>query len=259
MIRFLTISPKGGVGKSAFSQQVAATYLLKLEGVSTLVELNDYDLASAWLTESSIETWKVEVEGNPSLAIGDVFEKLAGKSFALDINTPSVNPFAALDSLDRLGVLSRFNAIFVPVCDVGEDLNLAAKTVDKILEYAPDANVILVLNRVSTRRADRRKVRYGKVLDYVEKKELLLLEVPFIQDLNLYENFGKTLCELDDLTALADIFSLKANEADKARNSEASFEAMVMLEAVNGATDGRAEICRLHELITDLISPQEGS
>lgn len=132
MIRILCTSTKGGVGKSTIAQQVATTYLLDREGTGTLIELDDQNVDSRWMNSSKIESRQIIVDGDAGFAVLDLFEEFAGKSFVLDIGNQTAE--AALAAMGRNGLLGRFDLILVPVKDVGQDVENAKRTINKIRE-----------------------------------------------------------------------------------------------------------------------------
>lgn len=56
--RFLSVTSKGGAGKSLTAQQICATWLLTRLGAdaANLIELDDQNLDSMWLTSSAIKS-----------------------------------------------------------------------------------------------------------------------------------------------------------------------------------------------------------
>ena len=110
----------------------------------SLIELDDQNFDSRWMKNSKIESRQIIVDSDAGFAVLDLFEEFAGKSFVLDIGNQTAE--AALAAMGRNGLLGRFNLILVPVKDVGQDVENAKRTINKIREDEPSAKIVLVLN-----------------------------------------------------------------------------------------------------------------
>jgi hypothetical protein len=255
MIRILSLSTKGGVGKSSLAQQVGATYLLKKEGAAILVELDDQNLDSQWLKKSKIETRQIEVDGDAKMAILDVFEAMTGKSFVLDVGNQTAEK--AVEAMGRSRLLGRFDLILVPVRDVGQDLINCQRTIEEIRRYEPNAKIAMVLNGVVVRRASRLRMLYGRVFDYADEQGLPLLQMPFVEGYGQSREFEKTLFEIaGEADKLIDFFSTKAFEYDKAGKAKEGRDCLAMIEVVTIAVEAKEKVDEIHVAMEALI---EGS
>lgn len=255
MKRFLCVSTKGGVGKSSIAQQVAATYLIKREGEARLVELDDQNLDSQWLKKSKIKTTQILVDDDPKMAILDVFEAMAGKSFVLDLGNQTADK--AISAMGRSRVLRRFDLILVPVRDTGQDLINAEKTVAEIRSYEPNAQIALVLNGIAVK-PSRLKMLYGKIFDFAEDAKLPLLQMPFVDGYGQSREFETTLVEIaDQADKLIAYFSEKSFDLDKAGKYRESRNCMAMTQLIDIAVEASEEIQRIHGEIDALILKEE--
>ncbi len=255
MKRFLCVSTKGGVGKSSISQQVAATYLLKREGEARLVELDDQNLDSQWLKKSKIKTTQILVDDDPKMAILDVFEAMAGKSFVLDLGNQAAEK--ALPAMGRSRVLRRFDLILVPVRDTGQDLINAERTVAEIRSFEPNAQIALVLNGIAVKK-NRLKMLYGEIFDFAEDAKLPLLQMPFVDGYGKSRSFETTLIEIaDQAEKLIDFFSEKSFDLDKAGKHRESRNCIAMTQLIDIAVEASEEIQRIHSEIDSLIIKEE--
>lgn len=250
MIRILCTSTKGGVGKSTIAQQVATTYLLEREGAGTLIELDDQNVDSRWMKNSIINSRQIVVDGDAGFAVLDLFEEFAGKSFVLDIGNQTAE--AALAAMGRNGLLGRFDLILVPVKDVGQDVENAKRTINRIREDEPAAKIVIILNGLGRKTQDPndRRIRalYSDVFDLGEDLGIPVLIMPGVEGYGLSRNFGKTLPEIaagaDDL-----IRQLKEQnlQLDKAGNGKDARRCMVMVEVVTIAKEATTWIEQLHK------------
>lgn len=252
MIRFLTISTKGGVGKSSIAQQLGCTYLLAKEGEALLVELDDQNQDSQWLTKSAIKTSLLTVDGDARMAVMSVFSTLAGKSFVLDIGNQTAEE--AIGAMGGSGLFSKFDAIFVPVRDVGQDLINCIRTIEEIKKHDPAAKIVMVFNAVPVRHPKRLRMLYGKVFDYAEKNGVTLIRMPFVEGYGQSREFGKTLYEIaEDAAALKDLIERKYYDADVAGDEQGVLDCLAMGEVVSVATEARAAVEALHSEIEALL------
>jgi len=255
MIRILCTSTKGGVGKSTIAQQVATTYLLDREGTGTLIELDDQNVDSRWMKSSKIESRQIVVDGDAGFAVLDLFEEFAGKSFVLDIGNQTAE--AALAAMGRNGLLGRFDLILVPVKDVGQDVENAKRTINKIREDEPAAKIALVLNGLSRKTQDPndRRIRalYGDVFDLGEDLNVPVLIMPGVEGYGLSRNFGKTLLEIaagaDALIAQLREQSLILDRDGKGKDAR---RCMVLVEVVAIAKEASTWIKQLHGKFDEL-------
>ncbi len=253
MIRILCVSTKGGVGKSSIAQQVAATYLLKREGAAHLVELDDQNQDSQWLKKSKIRTSQIVVDGDPKMAVLDVFENASGKSFVLDLGNQVAD--SAIEAMGRSKALSRFDLILVPVRDVGQDLINCERTINEIRRYEPSATVVMVCNGISVRRQSNLRVLYGRIFDYAEDAGIEVLVMPFIEGYGQSREFATTLLEVAaDSEKLVELFHKKGVELEKADKIREARNCMAMVELINNAVDASGAIEKIHSQIDAILA-----
>lgn len=255
MIRILSISTKGGCGKSTIAQQVAAPYLLEREGAGILIELDDQNVDSSWMTDSQIQSRQIIVDGDASFAILDLFEEFAGKSFVLDIGNQTSE--AALAAMGRNGLIGRFDLILVPVKDVGQDLENAKRTIKRIREDEPAAKIVLILTGLSRKTQDpndrRLRALYGDIFDVGEDMNVPVLIMPGVEGYGLSRNFGKALLEIasgaDDLIAQLREQSLILDREGKGKEAR---RRMVLIEVVAIAKEATNWVKYLHSKFDEL-------
>lgn len=257
--RFLSITTKGGGGKSTINQQVAATWLLSRTGEANLIELDDQNQDSAWLTASNIKTAQIPVEGDASFALMDVFHDFAGKSFSLDVGNQTAEQ--VIDALGKMQQLQNFDLIFVPVRDVGQDLVNATRTIDLIREAAPAAKIALVLNglpRATQDPNDRRlNTFYGEVFSTAKSYSIPLLILPGIEGYGISRKLGMTLYEIsENAESLSGRFSDLGVAADRAGDGQAVRNHMLMLNVISNATTAAGYIKKMHAQIDELVKGQ---
>lgn len=255
-VRFLTVTTKGGSGKSTISQQVAATWLLSRTGSANLVELDDQNLDSQWMGESVIKTKQVAVEGDASFAIMDVTEIMAGQNYALDIGNQTAE--AAISAMGVSKLLHNFNLIFIPVRDVGQDLINAERTIDLIREHHADAKIALMLNGLprQTQDPNDRRIRafYGEIFEVADRLKVPVLILPGIEGYGMSRKLGETLYEINAQSGeLIAEFQRLAMEKDQEGDGVAARRYMMYLQVVAAAQNASKYIANLHDSIDKMI------
>lgn len=258
-IRFLSVTTKGGGGKSTISQQIAATWLLSRRGKSALIELDDQNKDSAWLTSSQIETAQIAVEGDAGFALLDVFERFAGQDFALDVGNQTAEQ--AIAAMGKMRQLQHFDLIFVPVRDVGQDLMNATRTIDMLREVDETAKIAMVLNglpRPTQDPNDRRlNAFYGEVFSTADDYNVPLLILPGIEGYGISRKLGMTLHEINqNADALSQAYQDKALRHDREGDGKSARLQMMMLQVISAASAASKYVDKLHEQIDTLVGWQ---
>lgn len=256
--RFLSITSKGGAGKSTTAQQVYATWLLTRLGPDSanLVELDDQNLDSLWLEESAIKSKQIKVEGDAASAILDLYEEFAGKPFVLDLGNQTAPE--AIKALGMTRRLSTFDAIFIPVKDIGQDLINAQRTINTILEADPNSKIVIMLNGIMRPTQDpndrRTKIFYGDILDYANDHKFPLMIMPGVEGYGMCRKFGMTFTEIaKKADAMIDSLSAEAMKFDRAGNGKSARQMMNMTQMVGIAADASKFVDNLHNQIDELI------
>lgn len=256
-VRFLVTTTKGGSGKSTLSQQVCATWLLSRTGEATLIELDDQNQDSKWMSASKIKSEQIAVDGDATFAILDVFEKYAGKSFCLDLGNQTAE--AAVASMGKLKQLAQFDMIMVPVRDVGQDLINAERTVELLREHEPESKITFVLNGLPRQTQDPsdRRIRafYGEVFERAEAIGVPVMILPGIEGYGIARQLGLTLHEIaQQADELTEHFQARGIEYDRQGNGKKARQQMMMLQVVSAAQTAAGYINNLHTQIDEAIA-----
>lgn len=143
----LTVQTKGGSGKSTSSQQLLATYFIANDMPVTLVEIDDENLDSAYLTQSAIKTEQIPLgaSADASRIIEQLMERI-NENIVIDVggNRTATN---FIEAAGRSGFLSMIDIIVVPISSPGQDEVNALRTIKLIRKEAPDAKVVIVVTR----------------------------------------------------------------------------------------------------------------
>ena len=141
---------KGGVGKSAFSMQVAAPYVYTRKGSVTLFEIDDYNFDSDDYRESVIETISLKL----NKGIGRVIERLveaavSNKHLVIDLGGNKTCG-EMLEAMGSSPLKHLIDAFIIPVSQTGKDVENAQKTCNMIKEFIPDSDAKMFLGVTRT-------------------------------------------------------------------------------------------------------------
>lgn len=266
MAVFLTVSTKGGAGKSNISQQVLATYNLINNGSCDLVELDDENLDSAYLSSSKINATQVTLGDDPddySQAVASAFP-IKSENRVIDVGG---NRTAAIviRELSRLSSrASTIDAIAIPVADNRMGVENAEKTLELIKSSTRGeemlAKCFIVLNRVRNKRIESLEDkalarRFRRALNMIERWKLPAIIVHDLDGIENLSPLGMTVMEVADIRDQL----ISKLHSDMAKASKKDDEkAMILVDdlewAVNVATDDfKPLIERSHKQIDKVL------
>jgi len=147
-LKFITISSKGGVGKSAISMQIVAPYLYeKNNGVIEYVEFDDENLDSLSYQDSNL-TKRTQIEIEEFVIVDKLIEVFSkDESLVVDVGGNKSSSII-LDAIESSGVGELIDIAIIPMLDGEQDAINAKKVYDKLKSANPDMKIIFALNRV---------------------------------------------------------------------------------------------------------------
>lgn len=145
----IVASTKGGVGKSTFSMQVLAPYMLTRLGSATVLELDDQNHDSADLNNSQIKSRQVVVGSNINRAIDEMTPYLSNGNYVIDVGGNKTCDLA-IEAMGKGGVDQLTDLIVIPVSQRGRDIQNAQKTLDLITKHFEDfqGRVVIGVTRI---------------------------------------------------------------------------------------------------------------
>ncbi|MCA6065410.1 hypothetical protein [Thalassolituus marinus] len=237
----LVLSTKGGTGKSLISQQILATYNLARFGVAKIVELDDENLDSSWLSgadRSAIKASQVVLGSDP-----DEYARSVADAIPLDAEGLIVDvggnrtATIVIKELSRLAArASVIDAVCIPISDNRMGVLNAEKTLAEI-SSSPGGDKLLAkcfiaLNRVRSKKAksidDPSLVRRFRQAVSLAKK--WKLPVVIVHDMDGVENLaplGKTIYEI---SKIGDSLTEELSEQIMAAHNEKQFEKVTLLD-----------------------------
>ncbi|WP_248747866.1 hypothetical protein [Pseudomonas sp. MWU12-2037] len=258
----MTVSTKGGVGKSTLSQQVAATYLLSRLGQANLIELDDLNLDSAWMNDSAVKTTQQPVGDDAMRAVEAVMFGQGRNSFVLDVGGNRTAE-STLSSLGEAGLLSRFDLILIPLRDEGQDCENARRTIQLLLDADPECRIALFLNDISLQTQSLEDPRlledFAEVFDLAHEFHLHLLVMPRIERYGRSRRIGKTIFELaEEAAELETLFADKVMRLEDAGKFDEAMQMNRMAVVVRRSRGVRKMIELVHNRLDEILMPVEG-
>jgi hypothetical protein len=148
-LKVLTVSTKGGVGKSTISMQLVAPYLYEANGKQAIkyYECDDTNKDVSSYGATSIISRHLVSIGSPMLR-EELFDIVSyPASTCIDVggnNTAKV----VIDALDESGGLHFIDMVLIPTLDGEQDMLNALDTYQYIKSICENMNIVFVLNRV---------------------------------------------------------------------------------------------------------------
>lgn len=266
MAVFLTVSTKGGAGKSSVSQQVLATYNLKKHDASNLIELDDENLDSAYLNKSQIAAEQIMLGDDP-----DDYSQAVASAFPLDSKHRVVDVGGNRTASIVIKELSRLNsraeqvdAIAVPISDNRMGVANAEKTLNDIRSSSNGemmlAKCFIVLNRVRNKRVTgiddpALARRFRNAINMIKRWKL---PVVIVHDLDGVENLAPLGMTVYEVSEIRNQLITQLNADMKKAMKESNEKDMVTVDdlqwAVNVAADDFMPlITRSHEQLDKVL------
>lgn len=132
-MKIVVVNTKGGVGKSAFSMQLVAPYLLSRFGNASLFEIDDYNFDASDYTKSGVSCNSVYVGSEPDRALESLRMNMSGKHCVIDVGgNETAGAFMKAAGANHLA--RTIDAVIIPVTQTGKDVENAGKTFEMVKE-----------------------------------------------------------------------------------------------------------------------------
>ncbi|CAM3857822.1 hypothetical protein VRRI112168_03435 [Vreelandella rituensis] len=130
----IVVNTKGGVGKSAFSMQVVAPYLLSRLGSASLIEVDDQNHDASDYDNTEILCRQIKIGDNPHRAVERLNELTIDNNVVIDVGGNKTAE-AFLQAAGNNGLSRYVDFIVIPVSQTGKDVENAKKTLDLIRKH----------------------------------------------------------------------------------------------------------------------------
>lgn len=175
--------------------------MAKVAAVAHLVEMDDLNLDSSWLTASRIHPQQLPVGSDPGASIEHLIYDSGLDSFVLDIGG-NETASKTITAIGEQMLLRHFNLTLIPVRDEGQDVDNAFKTIKLIREYDKQAPIAILLNDITSRTQDTKDLAlretFAEVFDLAEQTGTELLVMPRIERYGRSRRLGLTQWEISE-------------------------------------------------------------
>jgi len=222
----MVVNTKGGVGKSAFSMQLVAPYMLSRFGKASLFEVDDYNFDASDYSGSIVNCQSVRVGNEIDLTAEKLRVSLSGKNAVIDVGgNETAGSF--IEAVGKSRLYSTFDAIIIPVTQTGKDVENAEKTLLLIREQLRNyqGKIILGVTRIPSD-YDWGDIEYRMpdLADLARKYEVDgVITLPNDQSIPLSRKLEMTAWELSEFSErqLDQIQELMMEEHEKGAEADA--------------------------------------
>lgn len=221
----MVVNTKGGVGKSAFSMQLVAPYLLSRFGNASLFEVDDYNFDASDYDSSMVECQSIRVGNEIDRAAETLRIELSGKNAVIDVGG-NETAGSLIEAIGKNRLYHTFGAIIIPVTQTGKDVENAEKTLAMIKEQfrGYKGKVFLGLTRIPSKYSwDDIAYRLPDLVKLAEKESVDgVITLPTDDSIPLSRKLGMTAWELSEFseTQLEQIEALMMEEHEKGASAD---------------------------------------
>lgn len=223
---------------------------------ANLIELDDLNLDSSWLTASSINAQQLVVGSDAGAAIEHIIYGLGYDSFVLDIGGNKT----AEDTLAAIGgqmLYRHFDLVVIPVCDEGQDVDNALKTIRLIREHDTNVRIAILLNGITgrTQNLDDLTLResFAEVFDLAEQTGAELLVMPRVERYGRSRRLHMTQWEIAEHSAgLLERLNNQVIEAENAGDHVARLYTR-LVRSVRDAKGVREMVNVVHRRLDEIL------
>lgn len=164
-----------------------------------LIELDDLNLDSAWLTKSQIRPQQLRVGADPGAAIEHLIYDSGLENFVLDVGG-NETASKTLAAIGEQNFFRHFDLIVIPVRDEGQDVENAVKTLQIIRTHDKEVRVAILLNDITSREQNLADLslreEFAEVFDLADAAAADLIVMPRIARYGRSRQLGMTQWEI---------------------------------------------------------------
>jgi hypothetical protein len=148
-LKFIVVSSKGGVGKSAISMQIVAPYLYEKNNFEKIeyFEFDDENVDLLSYGDSNL-TNREQVEIEEFVIADKLIEVFSRDAYCCVDVGGNRSASMILDAIETSGVGELIDVAIIPMLDGEQDAINAKKVYDKLKAANPNMNIVFALNRV---------------------------------------------------------------------------------------------------------------
>lgn len=235
--------------------------MAKAAAVAHLVEMDDLNLDSSWLTASRIRPLQLPVGSDPGASIEHLIYGSGLDSFVLDIGG-NETASKTIMAIGEQMLLRHFDLTLIPVRDEGQDVDNAFKTIKLIREFDKQTPIAILLNDITSRTQDTTDLAlreaFAEVFDLAEQTGTELLVMPRIERYGRSRRIGLTQWEIsEEREAIADRLRSIIIEAEQASDLDRAKLNTRLMRAVTGSKTVREMINVVFKRLDQILGQRD--
>jgi hypothetical protein len=222
-----------------------------------LIEMDDLNLDSAWLTRSSIQPQQLPVGTDAGASIEHIIYGAGLESFVLDIGGNETAK-KAIDAIGEQLLFRHFDLIVIPVRDEGQDVDNAVRTIQSIRGHDSNAKIVILLNDITSRvqKVDDLGLRemFAEVFDMAAEFGVEVIVMPRIDRYGRSRFLGMTQWEMAEQSErLIGMLQDQVLTAEAAGDMTAGKLNTRLIRSVTGARQTRVFIDSVHQRLDQIL------
>lgn len=222
-----------------------------------LVEMDDLNLDSSWLTESRVMSQQLRVGNDAGAPIEHLIYGSGLDSFVLDIGG-NETASKTLNAIGEQLLFRHFDLIVIPVRDEGQDVDNAVKTINMIREHDRDVRIAILLNDISSRTQDLNdhslRESFAEVFDLADQARCEMLVMPRIERYGRSRRLGMTQWEIsENREAITDDLKTRVLTAEASGDQQQAKLLTRLIRAVTGTRQVRELIDVVHTRLDQIL------
>lgn len=235
--------------------------MAKAAAVAHLVEMDDLNLDSSWLTASRIRPLQLPVGSDPGASIEHLIYGSGLDSFVLDIGG-NETASKTIMAIGEQMLLRHFDLTLIPVRDEGQDVDNAFKTIKLIREFDKQTPIAILLNDITSRTQDTTDLAlreaFAEVFDLAEQTGTELLVMPRIERYGRSRRIGLTQWEIsEEREEIADRLRSIIIEAEQAGDLDRAKLNTRLMRAVTGSKTVREMINVVFKRLDQILGQRD--
>lgn len=235
--------------------------MTKAAAVANLVEMDDLNLDSSWLSASRIRPQQLPVGSDAGASIEHLIYGSGLQSFVLDIGG-NETASKTISAIGEQMLFRHFDLTVIPVRDEGQDVDNAVKTIKLIREYDKETPIAILLNDITSRTQDTKDLAlreaFAEVFDLAEQAGAELLVMPRIERYGRSRRLGLTQWEIsEDREALADRLRTIIIESEQVGDLDRAKLNTRLMRAVTGAKTVREMINVVFKRLDQILGSRD--
>lgn len=235
--------------------------MTKAAAVANLVEMDDLNLDSSWLSASRIRPQQLPVGSDAGASIEHLIYGSGLQSFVLDIGG-NETASKTISAIGEQMLFRHFDLTVIPVRDEGQDVDNAVKTIKLIREYDKENPIAILLNDITSRTQDTKDLAlreaFAEVFDLADQAGAELLVMPRIERYGRSRRLGLTQWEIsEDREALADRLRTIIIESEQVGDLDRAKLNTRLMRAVTGAKTVREMINVVFKRLDQILGSRD--